>query len=51
MRVLFEAIEQSFEQNKIFYVIEDIYAGAGKDYIKCHECAYSSNRETKFYDV
>ena len=51
MRVLFDAIEQSFEQSNIYGVIEDLYAGAGGDFLRCHECGYSSDRPTKFYDL
>ena len=51
MRVLFDAIEQSFEQSNIFGVIEDLYGGVGNDFLKCHSCGYSSNRATKFYDL
>ena len=51
MRVLFDAIEQSFEQSNIYGVIEDLYAGAGGDFLKCHECDYSSDRPNKFYDL
>lgn len=35
MRVLFDAIEQSFEQNNIYGVIEDLYMGVGAGYVKC----------------
>jgi len=35
MRVLFDAIEQSFEQNNIYGVIEDLYMGIGSGFIKC----------------
>ena len=51
MRVLFDAIEQSFEINNTYGVIEDIYSGEGSDFIKCLECGYRSDRATKFYDL
>lgn len=51
MRVLFDAIEQSFELNDIFGVVEDLYMGEGKDFLRCHSCGYSSNNKTKFYDL
>lgn len=51
MRVLFDAIEQSFEINNIYGVVEDIYSGEGTDFIKCLECGYKSERFTKFYDL
>ena len=35
MRVLFDAIEQSFEINQIYGAVEDIYAGESIDYIHC----------------
>lgn len=40
MRVLFDAIEQSFEQNSIFGVIEDLFMGLGSGFIECKECNY-----------
>ena len=51
MRVLFDAIEQSFEINQIYGVIEELYSCAGTDYIKCMECDYKSEHQTKFYDL
>jgi hypothetical protein len=51
MRVLFDAIEQSFEINNTYGVVEDIYSGEGSDFIKCLECGYRSDRATKFYDL
>ena len=48
---LFDAIEISFEQNGIFGVIEDLYQGVNKDYIKCLKCNYESPREAKFFDL
>ena len=51
MRVLFDAIEQSFEINQIYGVIEELYSGSGTDYIKCMECGYKSEHQTKFYDL
>jgi hypothetical protein len=51
MRVLFDAIEQSFEINNIYGVVEDIYSGEGSDFISCLECGYRSDRTTKFYDL
>lgn len=51
MRVLLDAIEQSFEINNIYGVVEDIYSGEGIDFIKCLECGYTSERNTKFYDL
>ena len=51
MRVLFDAIEQSFEMNNIYGVVEDIYSGTGTDYIHCLQCSYKSERKIKFYDL
>ena len=51
MRVLFDAIEQSFEQNNIYGVIEDLYMGVGAGYVKCQSCAYLSKTENKFCDL
>ena len=51
MRVLFDAIEQSFEQNNIFGVIEDLYMGIGSGYVKCQDCGYNSRTENKFCDL
>ena len=51
MRVLFDAIEQSFEQNNIYGVIEDLYMGVGASYVKCSECGYTSRTENRFCDI
>lgn len=51
MRILFDAVEQSFEINNIFGVVEELYSGSGTDYIRCLECEYKSERPTKFYDL
>ena len=51
MRVLFDAIEQSFEMNNIFGVIDDLYMGVSESYVKCHECGYTSINEAKFCDL
>lgn len=51
MRVLFDAIEQSFEINGIYGVVEDLYMGEGLDFLRCHSCGYSSQKKTKFYDL
>lgn len=50
-RVLFDAIEQSFEINNIFGVISDLYEGNGSDSISCTECNYESTHATKFFDL
>ena len=51
MRVLFDAIEQSFEQNNIYGVIEDLYMGVGASYVRCSECGYTSRTENRFCDI
>lgn len=51
MRVLFDAIEQSFEINSIYGVIEDLYLGLSSSYVKCLECGYQSSRKEKFQDL
>jgi len=51
MRVLFNAIEQSFEQNSIYGVVDDLYMGVGSGFIKCSECGYVSKFESKFSDL
>ena len=51
MRVLFDAIEKSFEQNNIFGVIEDLYMGVGSGFVKCQECGYLSKQEHRFCDL
>jgi len=35
----------------MFGVVEDLYSGTGTDYVKCLECGYRSDRQTKFYDL
>jgi hypothetical protein len=42
MRVLFDAIEQSFEINNIYGVVEDLYMGEGSDFLRCHQWGYTS---------
>ena len=51
MRVLFDAVEQSFEINSIFGVIENLYMGEYESYIKCHACNYQSKNNAKFCDL
>lgn len=51
MRVFFDAVEQSFEVNQMYGVIEEIYSGVWSDYTKCLECGYRSEQTTKFYDI
>ena len=51
MKVLFDAIEKSFEMNDIYGVINDLYMGVGSGYVKCTECPYQSKTENKFCDL
>ena len=51
MKILFDAIEQSFEINNIYGVIEDLYSGEGTDFVQCSVCTYRSAKLTKFYDL
>jgi ubiquitin C-terminal hydrolase len=51
MRVLFDAIEQSFEINDIYGVISDLYAGSSSDFILCHTCGFRSEKSSTFYDL
>jgi hypothetical protein len=48
---LFDAIEQSFEQNGIFGVIGELYEGFSTGFVKCLTCAYESHRDSKFFDL
>ncbi len=51
-RVLFDAIEQSFAiTGEDPALINSLYAGEFKDYVKCPKCGYSSNKTQKFLDI
>ena len=48
---LFDAVEQSFEQNGVYGVIGDLYQGINTGFIKCLKCGYESKSESKFFDL
>jgi len=48
---LFDAVEQSFEQNGTYGVIAELYQGEKRDYVKCLKCNYESPQEAKFFDL
>lgn len=48
---LFDAIEQSFEQNGIYGVVGELYEGYSTGFVKCLTCAYESHSDSKFFDL
>lgn len=51
MRVLFDAIEQSYEQNGQYGAISEIYQGKTTSYVKCLNCQKERRRPSNFYDI
>lgn len=51
MRVLFDAIEQSYEQNGQYGAISEIYQGKITSYVKCLKCQRESRTPSNFYDI
>ena len=52
LRVLFDAIEQSFEMaGEQYKLINDLYEGLLTSYVQCKECNYESKNEDKFLDI
>jgi ubiquitin C-terminal hydrolase len=50
-RLLFEALEKCWKGTKQENLINDLYQGKIKDYVKCSACGHESAREDKFLDV
>ena len=52
LRVLFEALEQSFEiAGEKYTLTADLYEGTLSSYVSCKECPYESNNEQQFLDI
>lgn len=50
-RVLFDALEKAWKGTKQENLINELYQGKIKDYVKCSACGHESAREDKFLDV
>jgi len=52
-RVMFDALEKRFQKDKHEQpdLINDLYQGSMKDYVKCLACGYESAREDHFLDI
>ncbi|KAL6042819.1 Ubiquitin carboxyl-terminal hydrolase 47 [Balamuthia mandrillaris] len=50
-RVLFDALEDSFENSSEKGIVQELYEGKMIDYVKCRECGYQSSREDKYLDI
>jgi hypothetical protein len=51
MRVLFDALEETFKGTQYENLIERLYGGKLLDYIKCKDVNYHSEREDKYLDL
>jgi ubiquitin C-terminal hydrolase len=52
MRVLFEAIEESFTiAGETNHLINQLYEGKQVSFVKCLTCGTDSNRDDKFQDL
>eukprot|EP00043_Microstomoeca_roanoka_P015381 m.153951 g.153951 ORF g.153951 m.153951 type:complete len:1210 (-) comp16246_c6_seq1:118-3747(-) len=51
MRVLFDALEEEWQDTPLKTAIKDLYEGEIHDYVCCTECNYESARTDKFMDV
>jgi ubiquitin carboxyl-terminal hydrolase 47 len=50
-RVMFDALEKTFKNTKQNNLINELYQGKIKDYVKCLECMNESAREDVYSDV
>ncbi|XP_041445314.1 ubiquitin carboxyl-terminal hydrolase 47 isoform X1 [Xenopus laevis] len=50
-RVMFDALEQKWKQTEQADLINQLYQGKLKDYVKCLECGYESWRIDTFLDI
>ncbi|EGD73850.1 hypothetical protein PTSG_05545 [Salpingoeca rosetta] len=51
LRVLFDALEEEWQDTPLATTIKDLYEGEIHDYVSCTECGYESARTDKFMDV
>uniref|UniRef100_T1J5G5 Ubiquitin carboxyl-terminal hydrolase 47 n=1 Tax=Strigamia maritima TaxID=126957 RepID=T1J5G5_STRMM len=50
-RVMFDALEHKFHNTGQAHLINHLYQGKLKDYVKCLECGYESAREDTYLDI
>ncbi|KAK6187315.1 hypothetical protein SNE40_005373 [Patella caerulea] len=50
-RVMFDALEQKWKNTKQANLINQLYQGKLKDYVKCLECGYESARTDAYLDI
>ncbi|XP_077867523.1 ubiquitin carboxyl-terminal hydrolase 47-like [Saccoglossus kowalevskii] len=50
-RVMFDALETKFKNTEQSDLINQLYQGKMKDYVKCLECGYESARTDSFLDI
>jgi len=50
-RVLFDALERVLKGTEQEHLINDLYQGEMKDYVKCKECEHDSSRTDKYLDI
>ncbi|ESP03988.1 hypothetical protein LOTGIDRAFT_156592, partial [Lottia gigantea] len=50
-RVMFDALEQKWKKTKQANLINQLYQGKLKDYVKCLECGYESARTDAYLDI
>ncbi len=49
--MLFEALEKVLKGTEQENLINDLYQGEMKDYVKCKECGTESSRTDKYLDI
>lgn len=50
-RVLFDALERAWKGTSQENLINDLYQGELKDYVRCQECGHESSRADKYLDI
>jgi ubiquitin C-terminal hydrolase len=50
-RVLFDALERAWKGTSQENLINDLYQGEMKDYVRCQECGHESSRADKYLDI
>mmetsp|Transcript_25722 Transcript_25722/g.59337 ORF Transcript_25722/g.59337 Transcript_25722/m.59337 type:complete len:1137 (-) Transcript_25722:120-3530(-) len=50
-RVLFDSLENAFEETPQAKLIQDLYQGTMMDYVQCKECNHESSRTDHFLDI
>ncbi|XP_071942590.1 ubiquitin carboxyl-terminal hydrolase 47-like [Antedon mediterranea] len=50
-RVMFDALEKTWKKTDQANLINDLYQGQMKDYVKCLECGYESARNDTYLDI